>query len=47
MELCERGDGTWGVRGESEESLRCRLESCPLSCVGRKAEKKAGEAAGG
>lgn len=30
------GDGTHGVRGESEESLRCCLESCPLvSCAER------------
>ncbi len=40
MELCEQGDGTRGVRGESEESLRCRLESRPLSCVEKEAVKK-------
>lgn len=42
MELCKGDDGTRGVRGESEESLRCCLESCPQLCVEKRAEKKAG-----
>ena len=42
MELCGGDDGTWGVRGESEESLRCCLVSCPLSCVEKRAERGEG-----
>lgn len=47
MELCGGGDGTWGVRGESEESLRCRLEARPLSFVEKEAEKRGRGPAGG
>lgn len=39
--------GHGGVRGESEESPRCRRESRPLSCAANEAKKRGGEAAGG
>lgn len=41
-EFCEGDDGSWGVRGESEKSLRCCLDSRPLLCVREAGREKDG-----